>query len=168
MFEDRAVALLHIDERHEPVDKSESEFTGGRAFAPAAVVSAADINAADPAPTPAIDERPSASPLIATLPVTRWANLPMPASTWVRSSISLTLGANVENLLLTVTGNLNGTGTGTGNSLTVKAGANVLTDGGNDTLSGAAGCRHDPVVRQAHGHGKLRFNIRKYAPSQAG
>lgn len=31
-----------------------------------------------------------------------------------------------------------------------------------------AGCRHDPVVRQAHGHGKSRFNIRKYAPSQAG
>lgn len=142
MFEDRAVALLHIDERHELVDKSESGFTGGgRAFAPAAVVSAADINAADPAPTPAIDERPSASPLISTLPVTRWANLPMPASTWVRSSISLTLGANVENLLLTGTGNGNGTGTGTGiaNSLTVKAGANVLTDGGNDTLSGASG-----------------------------
>ncbi|SSC65252.1 hypothetical protein [Ciceribacter selenitireducens] len=66
----------------------------------------------------------------------------MPASTWVRSSISLTLGANVENLLLTGTGNLNGTGNSIANSLTVNAGANVLTDGGgNDTLSGACDAR---------------------------
>ena len=66
MFEGRAAALLDIDDRHELVDKTQSEFTGGgRAFAPAAVVSAADIKVADPARTLAVDDRPSASPLIA-------------------------------------------------------------------------------------------------------
>jgi Ca2+-binding RTX toxin-like protein len=67
----------------------------------------------------------------------------------VRSSITYTLGSNVENLTLTGTTAINGTGnsldnvlTGNGanNTLTGNAGADTLDGGaGNDTLNGGAG-----------------------------
>jgi len=58
----------------------------------------------------------------------------------VLSSISYTLGANVENLTLTGAAALNGTGNSADNALTGNAAANVLTAGdGNDTLIGGKG-----------------------------
>ena len=58
----------------------------------------------------------------------------------VRSSITLTLAGNVENLVLTGTSVINGTGNVLDNVLTGNSGTNSLTGGvGNDTLDGAAG-----------------------------
>ena len=58
----------------------------------------------------------------------------------VQASVTYTLAANVENLTLTGSGNINGTGNSLGNVLTGNSGANVLTGlDGNDTLVGGAG-----------------------------
>ena len=58
----------------------------------------------------------------------------------VMSSVSFTLGAFVENLTLTGSGNVNGTGNSLDNVITGNAGTNVLYGlGGNDTLNGGAG-----------------------------
>jgi Ca2+-binding RTX toxin-like protein len=67
----------------------------------------------------------------------------------VSASISYSLTANVENLTLTGSADLNGTGNGLANTLTGNSGANTLSGGGggdilnglagNDTLNGEAG-----------------------------
>ena len=58
----------------------------------------------------------------------------------VQSSISYTLGANVELLQLTGTAAINGTGNELNNTLTGNSAANTLTGGaGDDNLNGAAG-----------------------------
>ena len=58
----------------------------------------------------------------------------------VRSAISWTFAANIENLTLTDRGNTNGTGNGLNNYLLGNAGANTLSGlGGADTLYGAGG-----------------------------
>jgi ELWxxDGT repeat protein len=58
----------------------------------------------------------------------------------VQASIAYTLPNNVENLLLTGTGNLNGTGNGLNNQITGNSGNNNLNGAaGNDSLNGAAG-----------------------------
>lgn len=58
----------------------------------------------------------------------------------VRASVSYTLGAHLENLVLTTGAALNGTGNGLNNTLTGNGAANNLNGGkGNDTLNGGAG-----------------------------
>src|SRR5262249_26440431 len=58
----------------------------------------------------------------------------------VKSSISYTLGANLENLTLTGTADINATGNTFSNILIGNAGANNLAGGdGNDTITGGAG-----------------------------
>ena len=58
----------------------------------------------------------------------------------VQSSMTYTLGNNIENLTLTGTGSINGTGNALDNVLTGNAGNNVLNGGiGNDTVQGGVG-----------------------------
>ena len=58
----------------------------------------------------------------------------------VVADFSLTLGLNLENLVLTGAADLTGTGNTLRNAITGNAGANALTGlGGNDTLDGGAG-----------------------------
>ena len=58
----------------------------------------------------------------------------------VRSSVSFTLGANVENLMLTGATAINATGNSLANALTGNSGSNVLNGGsGADTMAGGLG-----------------------------
>ena len=58
----------------------------------------------------------------------------------VQSSVSYTLGVNLENLILTGTESINGTGNSLDNSITGNSGNNTLDGGtGADTMSGGLG-----------------------------
>ncbi|ABN79252.1 Calx-beta domain-containing protein [Cereibacter sphaeroides] len=76
----------------------------------------------------------------------------------VRASVSYTLGAQLETLVLTGTANLSGTGNGLSNLLIGNGGANRLSGGaGNDTLSGGGGA--DLLIGGA-GRDSFVFNTR--------
>ena len=68
----------------------------------------------------------------------------------VQSSVTFTLGTNIESLALTGIADINGTGNTLNNSLTGNAGNNVLDGGtGNDTMAGGTG--NDTYVVNATG-----------------
>ena len=56
----------------------------------------------------------------------------------VQSSVSFTLGTNVDNLTLTGSGNINGTGNGDANVITGNSGNNTLDGGAAPTPWSAA------------------------------
>ncbi|HEX2648781.1 MAG TPA: calcium-binding protein [Burkholderiales bacterium] len=60
----------------------------------------------------------------------------------VESSVSYTLGANLDNLILTASGNINGIGNGLANTITGNSGDNLISGGAGtaiDTLDGGSG-----------------------------
>ena len=74
----------------------------------------------------------------------------------VQSSITYTLGANVENLTLTGMATINGTGNELGNVLTGNGAANILTGGaGDDTFIFGRDSGHDIVNSYDTSAGKL-------------
>ena len=84
----------------------------------------------------------------------------------VRSSITYTLTSNVENLVLTGTGAINGTSNGLNNIITGNAAANTLNGGvgaGNDNLNGGGG--NDRLIG---GNGNDNLNGRSGADTLIG
>lgn len=84
----------------------------------------------------------------------------------VRSSVSRTLEDEVENLILTGIGNLDGTGNGSGNTITGTRGDNTLDGGaGADSLAGGAGDDTyivddaADIIKDTSGHDVIRSSM---------
>ena len=77
----------------------------------------------------------------------------------VNSSVSYTLPANVENIVLTGTGTIDATGNALDNTLTGNSSNNVLDGGTGSDTANFSGARADysiaaaPTVRRSHGRG---------------
>ncbi|HEY0085813.1 MAG TPA: M10 family metallopeptidase C-terminal domain-containing protein, partial [Allosphingosinicella sp.] len=82
----------------------------------------------------------------------------------VLSSITFTLGAHVENLTLTGSGNVNGFGNELANVITGNSGNNSLSGGlGADTLSGGAGNDLFVYAATSHSTAATRDTIMNFA-----
>jgi Ca2+-binding RTX toxin-like protein len=82
----------------------------------------------------------------------------------VMSSVSFTLGANVENLTLTASGNVSGIGNDLANVINGNAGDNLISGGlGADALSGGAGNDSFLYGAAAHSTAAARDTILSFA-----
>src|SRR3954462_10321808 len=80
------------------------------------------------------------TPTLSTMPAIRSRKPLTKATDLVQSSLSYTLGANVDNLTLTGSANINGTGNGDANVITGNRGNNTPDGGaGADTMTGGLG-----------------------------
>src|SRR3954447_13410998 len=80
------------------------------------------------------------TPTLSTMPAIRSRKPLTKATDLVQSSLSYTLGANVDNLTLTGGANINGTGNGDANVITGNSGNNIIDGaGGADTMAGGLG-----------------------------
>ncbi len=83
----------------------------------------------------------------------------------INSSVTYTLAANVENLLLTGTGNLNATGNSGNNTLTGNSGNNILDGGGAGVDTAAfSGTRANYNVTSGTGGSLIVADLRTGAP----
>ncbi len=89
--------------------------------------------------------------------VTEYAN---EGTDLVQSSVTWTLGANLENLTLSGTSVINGTGNGSTNTLAGNSANNVLTGlGGSDTYLYSRGGGQDTVVDHGGTADRVRFGV---------
>ena len=78
----------------------------------------------------------------------------------VQSSITWTLGADLENLALVGTSGINGTGNTANNTLSGNTGNNVLTGlGGNDTYQYSRGGGQDTVIDNSGASDRMQFGV---------
>ena len=77
----------------------------------------------------------------------------------VQATVTFTLSANVENLTLTGSGNIDGTGNALGNVITGNGGSNTLTGGGGDDTAVFSGALADYAIVRNTGPAGTGFTV---------